>query len=140
MWCAEVVEWRSEWRVHVVDSRTRYVAHYDGDPEANVEDAIERLDRSGEYRAAYAIEFGVLDVDDHDDETVAATALVEINDGFAVGAYGDITAEDYVDVIATRWEELMRTGADNKKEDEDDEGDDGSVHAAAADDDGENPK
>lgn len=49
-------------------------------------------------RAFYAIDFGVL--------STGETALVEMNDGFAVGAYS-IDAANYTDTIAPRWVQLM---------------------------------
>lgn len=48
--------------------------------------------------SAYAIDFGVLDTGE--------TALIVVNDGFSVGAYDDVDAGTYWDVIAMRWQEL----------------------------------
>lgn len=104
--CAERVSWRSEHRVYVVRSEVRAICHYDGDPEVKLDpqtltSALDALDRSQESRAGYAIDFGVLDSGE--------TALVEMNDGFAIGAY-QIAAVDYTDMLIARWEELV-TGA-----------------------------
>lgn len=101
--CSEVVHWRSEFRVYVVRSQIRGIHHYEGDPliQVNqdvVEDAIRILNESGEAYAGYAIDFGVLDS--------GKTALIEMNDGFAVGAYG-VSAQDYTDMVWARWEELL---------------------------------
>ncbi|ABW25202.1 hypothetical protein AM1_0115 [Acaryochloris marina MBIC11017] len=101
--CSEVVHWRSEYRVYVVRSQIRGIHHYEGDPlepidRDAVEEAIRILNESGEAYAGYAIDFGVLDS--------GKTALIEMNDGFAVGAYG-VSAQDYTDMVWSRWEELL---------------------------------
>lgn len=101
--CSEVVHWRSEYRVYVVRSQIRGIHHYEGDPLVQVdrdvvEEAIRILNESGEAYAGYAIDFGVLDS--------GQTALIEMNDGFAIGAYG-VSAQDYTDMVWARWEELL---------------------------------
>lgn len=101
--CSEVVHWRSEYRVYVVQSQIRGIYHYEGDPLVQVdrgviEKAIHTLKDRGKAYAGYAIDFGVLNT--------GQTALIEMNDGFAIGAYG-ISAQDYTDMILARWEELL---------------------------------
>lgn len=103
IFCAEVVSWLSEYRIYVVKSKVRSVDFYSGDPEIKidinvVEQAIDILDQSQESYAGYAIDFGVL--------SSGETALVEMNDGFAIGAY-QINSQDYTDLILSRWEELL---------------------------------
>ncbi|BAY25586.1 hypothetical protein NIES2100_53920 [Calothrix sp. NIES-2100] len=101
--CSEVVSWLSEYRVYVVHSEIRSIDHYDGNTNVlldieKVQCAIKTLDNVGESYAGYAIDFGVLDSGE--------TALVEMNDGFAIGAY-KINREDYTNMILARWEELL---------------------------------
>ena len=101
--CSEVVSWVSEYRVYVVNSEIRSVDFYNGDNSVfidvkQVQQAIKALDDAGESYAGYAIDFGVLDSGE--------TALVEMNDGFAVGAYS-IDRKNYTDLILARWEELL---------------------------------
>lgn len=101
--CSEVVTWISEYRVYVVRSEIRSVDYYAGDPGvaidlAEVRRAIQALDKAGESYAGYAIDFGVL--------ANGKTALVEMNDGFAIGAYS-INSKNYTDMIWARWEELL---------------------------------
>ncbi len=100
---SEVVEWISEYRVYIIDSEIRHIAHYDGDPDVPismevVKEAVESLDRSGESYAAYGIDFGVL--------KTWETALIEMNDGYALGAY-KMKDEDYGELIVKRWLELV---------------------------------
>ncbi|BAT51848.1 hypothetical protein NOS3756_07780 [Nostoc sp. NIES-3756] len=101
--CSEVVSWLSEYRVYVVHSQIRSIDHYHGNPNVlldieKVLCAIQALDDAGESYAGYAIDFGVLDSGE--------TALVEMNDGFAIGAY-KIDQKNYTDMILARWEELL---------------------------------
>ena len=57
------------------------------------------LERGGESLAAYAIGFGLT----RDGRTV----LVEMNDGFSVGTYREISAADYTELTVRRWDELL---------------------------------
>ncbi len=103
LWCAEVVVWLSEYRVYVVNSEIRSVDCYAGNSEITcdlfvVNRAIELLARAGESSAGYAIDFGVL--------ATGETALIEMNDGFAVGAYA-IDSTNYTDMLWARWQELL---------------------------------
>lgn len=102
VWCAEVVRFVSEWRAYVARGVVRFVgfAKFGGDrsrtPDHDVIRAAVKAYASAP--SGYAIDFGVLDTGE--------TALVEANDGFSVGAYDDVPAKDYWDMIATRWIEL----------------------------------
>ncbi|MDZ8139261.1 MAG: ATP-grasp domain-containing protein [Nostoc sp. DedQUE04] len=101
--CSEVVSWVSEYRVYVVHSQIRSIDRYDGNPNVlldidKVICAIQTLENAKESYAGYAIDFGVLDS--------GQTALVEMNDGFAIGAY-KIDKKNYTDMILARWEELL---------------------------------
>ncbi len=101
--CAALVSWKSEFRVFVNQAQMVGVRHYAGDKTCQidlkvVEEAIAALEKSVEKTAAYALDFGVLENGD--------TALVEWNDGFALGSY-NLDPEIYTDLLISRWEELM---------------------------------
>lgn len=101
--CSEVVTWLSEYRIYMVHSEIRSVDYYAGNADIpidieEVKRAIQVLDQAKESYAGYAIDFGVL--------ASGQTALVEMNDGFAVGAYS-IDSKNYTDMIWARWEELL---------------------------------
>ncbi|RUT04979.1 hypothetical protein DSM106972_038000 [Dulcicalothrix desertica PCC 7102] len=101
--CSEVVTWVSEYRIYVVHSEIRSIDWYAGNTSIpidikKVQRAIQVLDKAGESYAGYGIDFGVLDT--------GQTALVEMNDGFALGAY-TIDSTNYTDLIWARWEELI---------------------------------
>ncbi|WP_366838125.1 ATP-grasp domain-containing protein [Nostoc sp. LPT] len=91
----EVVSWVSEYRVYVVHSQIRSIDHYDGNPNVlldidKVICTIQALENAKESYAGYAIDFGVLDS--------GQTTLVEMNDGFAIGAY-KIDKKNYTDIF-----------------------------------------
>jgi hypothetical protein len=66
-----------------------------------VENAIYDFEQSNQRTDAYGIDFGVLDDGN--------TALIEWNDGFALGSYG-LEKEIYTELILTRWEEILKKG------------------------------
>jgi hypothetical protein len=103
VWCSEVVSWRSEYRVYVNGYDIVAIDHYEGDANATldvaaVEQALSEHRRSGEAPAAYGIDFGVL--------SSGETALVEANDGYALGAY-KIESAPYAELLFARWAELV---------------------------------
>ncbi|MEV0355501.1 ATP-grasp domain-containing protein [Nocardia sp. NPDC050697] len=105
VWCSEVVEWLAEHRVYVNDQRIVAVDRYAGDESVRldlgvVRSAVAAYHRSGTAPAAYGLDFGVL--------ADKRTALVEANDGYALGAFG-ITADDYTDLVVRRWCELLES-------------------------------
>ncbi|MBD2454799.1 ATP-grasp domain-containing protein [Nostoc sp. FACHB-87] len=102
VYCSEVVEWLSEYRVFVIRGEIVGIKHYWGNSSVAVDlsaitEAVQLLNVSGEGTAAYGIDFGVL--------SDGVTALIEWNDGFALGSYG-LDKSLYTDLIVTRWCEL----------------------------------
>ena len=103
MWCSEVVEWISEYRVYVVGEQIMSIDLYAGDSKvaldfAALQAALATFRASGEAPLGYGIDFGVL--------ATGQTALVEANDGYVLGAY-KISAVAYTDLLLTRWKELV---------------------------------
>jgi hypothetical protein len=103
VWCSEVVAWQSEYRVYVNGNDIVSVDYYAGD--ANVvlnlnvaTHAVALYARSGEAPAAFGIDFGVL--------ASGETALVEANDGYALGAY-QISSTAYTQLMFVRWRQLL---------------------------------
>ncbi len=104
VWCAETVHWLTEYRVFVVNAHIAGIRHYWGDEHISlnlneVEEAIRRFEVSPERTNGYGIDFGVLQNGE--------TALIEWNDGYALGSYG-LDDSLYTDLIIARWEELMQ--------------------------------
>jgi hypothetical protein len=107
VFCADVVSWRSEWRAFVVRGEVVGLRPYSGELTVPVDagvvrEAVGLLQRSGRARAGYAADFGVL-VD------TGETALVEVNDGFALGSYG-LDRAAYADLTVARWQEMVKGG------------------------------
>jgi hypothetical protein len=103
LFVSSVVEWSSEFRVFVNNSTIVGIQHYDGNPEyaidlSVVKKAINDLKNSTENTRGYALDFGVL--------SNGETALVEWNDGYALGSYG-LDKEVYTELILSRWNEIM---------------------------------
>jgi hypothetical protein len=103
VYCAEVVQWRTESRVFVINGSIKGVRNYSGDPsvlidEATAKAAVDTLEESGKASSAYGIDFGVL--------SSGETALIELNDGFSLGSYG-LDRSVYADLILKRWTELV---------------------------------
>lgn len=102
IFCSEVLEWLSEYRVFVIHGKIMGIKHYEGDPTCKIDEqagseAVRLLEQSGEVTAAYAVDFGVI--------SDGRTALVEWNDGFSLGSYG-LDKAIYTDLLITRWCEI----------------------------------
>jgi hypothetical protein len=105
VWCSEVVAWRSEYRIYVIGRQILSIDCYAGDraislDRSALDAALAAFSASEEAPSAYGIDFGVL--------MTGRTALVEANDGYALGAY-EINPALYADLLLTRWRELVST-------------------------------
>ena len=103
VYCSDVVQWQTEYRIFVINGEVRGIRHYWGDSSVMIDEletrlAIRTLEDSGKANSAYAIDFGVLES--------GQTALIEVNDGFSLGSYG-LDRSVYADLILTRWSELV---------------------------------
>jgi hypothetical protein len=107
VYTSEVVEFLSEWRFYVRGRKVIGFARYDAEgtddaPEPDLK-VVEEAVRRFEGPAAYAIDFGVL--------ASGETALVEVNDAWAIGLYGRcLEPRAYLEMLATRWDELAYAG------------------------------
>ncbi|MGE0791570.1 MAG: ATP-grasp domain-containing protein [Sandaracinaceae bacterium] len=103
VFCSEVVAFDSEHRAYVVHGEVRAVCRYAGVeadvPRGLLYDAIARLDAAGERVAGFAIDVGLT--------ADGRWLLVECNDGFGLGRYDGVSAEDYTDLICARWRERV---------------------------------
>ncbi|MGH1519817.1 ATP-grasp domain-containing protein [Chryseobacterium sp. JK1] len=103
LYIAPVVEWKSEYRVFVNNSKVVGIKKYSGEDLYTldmtvVENAINDLENSEEKTQGYGIDFGIL--------STGETALVEWNDGYALGSYG-LDKEIYTDLLLARWVEIL---------------------------------
>ena len=104
VYCSEPVKWLSEWRYYVLRGRIVGSGRYDcGPDDAPTPDRGVVESAVAEYPdppAGYALDFGVL--------ASGETAMVEANDGWALGLYrGDCATADYVELLAARWREMV---------------------------------
>jgi hypothetical protein len=102
IWCSEVVNFVTEWRCFVRYGEILDVRHYKGDwrvkPDARViETAVQRFKSAP---AGYGIDFGMTEE--------GQTLLVEVNDGYSLGAYG-LFYFDYAKLLSARWAEMTGT-------------------------------
>lgn len=84
LFCSEVMTWVNEYRIYVVHSEIRSINCYAGNAFISVDikevnRAIQILDKASESYAGYTIDFRV--------SASGQTALIEMNDGFAIGTY-----------------------------------------------------
>jgi hypothetical protein len=118
IWACESVEFVSEWRYYVLHNKIIGASRYDdGDdmalrPDINmVLKATALMSEDLNCPAGYSLDFGVL--------SNGETALVEANDGWALGYYkaepyprnvfeGGCSAVDYARLLHARWIQLLK--------------------------------
>lgn len=108
LWAAEPVRFLCEWRYYICQGKVIGAARYDPDGDESapapagevLQEAIQRLAASPAVPAAYGLDLGVLDTGE--------TALVEVNDAWALGLYGrSIDSKDYLRMLAARWSQVV---------------------------------
>lgn len=106
VWVSDPVTFVSEWRAYVLYGEIKKIALCDhgGDSkilpdQSQIEEAVSQLVLSGDAPAGFGIDFGVL--------ADGRTALIEMNDGFSLGAYDGVDAETYTNILMARWFELI---------------------------------
>lgn len=107
VWLCEPVTWLCEWRYYLVQGEIIGAGRYDPEGAEDAPEPDRYLVRSlvrawgALSPAGYALDVGVL----HSGET----ALVEVNDGWALGYYkGTCSPAGYLRLLQARWEELCR--------------------------------
>lgn len=104
VWISEPVAFQSEWRYYVrnrqIVGRGRYDA--DGEDGAPIPDdgVVSEVCAALPFEHPCAVDIGVL--------TDGSTALVEVNDAWAIGLYGDaLTPSEYLSYLSERWRTLI---------------------------------
>ena len=102
VWCSEPILFRREWRCFVRYGAILDVRPYKGDWRVGydyrvIEAAVAEW---SEQPQGWALDVGV--------DAQGRTLVVEVNDGFALGAYG-LTPHDYARLLSARWTELVGT-------------------------------
>merc|ERR1719428_841161 len=101
VFCAEVVNIVTEYRVYVVNGEIRACCHYGGGPQdlwidlAVVEEAVRVLgEHEPDVIAGCGMDFGVLQRTEEGEEK-HVTCLVEVNDGYSLGVYDGFGMMDF---------------------------------------------
>ena len=105
VWCAEPVQFRAEWRCFVRYGQVLDARPYKGDWRAHFDPAVVEAALAAylpEAPAAFALDVGVT--------SAGATLVVEVSDGYALGAYG-LLPVTYARFLAARWAQL--TGSED---------------------------
>jgi hypothetical protein len=108
VWVCEPVEFLSEWRYYVQGGSILGSARYDPDgpddaPQPLATDVEQAIVAYGRHEA-HALDMGVL--------STGQTALVEVNDAFAIGLYaGALEPHAYLAYLWSRWMSLARDSA-----------------------------
>jgi|GEM_PF-2094947 len=103
VWCSDVVEFVDEARAYVADGTVLDVVLYEGKDEAGLQAFAQQA--ADDWRATGTCPAGcAIDVGRLQDGTLV---VVEVNDGFGLGAYEGVDAWAYTKVILARWTELM---------------------------------
>jgi hypothetical protein len=99
---SDVIEFKSEYRVFVLDSEIIGCRHYKGDWSLALDknltlEAVEAMSSWSECPRAYCLDLGITDTSN--------CCLVEVNDAYAVGSYG-LQDALYARLLEARWDEL----------------------------------
>jgi len=103
----------SEQRAYVVDGIVKAVCLYKGGKDSAapldmsvVEESARLLYTASSEggRAGCGIDFAVIKLSSGE----FVTALIEVNEGFALGAYDGIKSGDYTDMLLARWVQLLK--------------------------------
>ena len=107
VWCSDPLEFGDEFRAYVCEGTVIGTTVYKGTKPDAVEGVeqfatkvVRALEQADSAVAGYSIDIG---------RTADGLAVVECNDGFALGLYDGVDAERYTDLLCARWSELMRT-------------------------------
>lgn len=101
LYCSNVESFSSEWRLFIRYNKAVGLCHYAGNPQISPSTKVlERIIK--EYRdapAGCAVDLGIT--------KKGETLLVEVNDGYALGAYG-LNPQTYALLLYARWAELLK--------------------------------
>lgn len=102
LWCSEIVDFVSEYRVFIQEGKFVGIQHYFGDFRrfvnwSTIDSIFEIYKRQP---AGFAMDFGVT--------SDGQTLIVEQNDGFSLGSYG-LHHVTYAKLLVTRWKQILGT-------------------------------
>lgn len=101
------VDLKAEFRVYVTQGSVVGISRYDDSIVEDlqidmnvVNDAVGIIESEGNYPVSYSLDFGLL--------SSGETCLIEMNDGFAIGKYKDISDSMYFKFLYNRWFEIIK--------------------------------
>ncbi len=109
VWCSTPVEFGAEFRAYVVNGEIVGVCPYEGttadveEPTNIARQIVDAMRIAGSLVAGFSIDVGQLE---------DGYALVECNDGFALGLYDGLPHAAYTRLIEARWLELASSDAE----------------------------
>ena len=107
IWVGEIVSFLCEWRCYIENSKLIGLGRYDPYGEDNapvpnhiiINNMIQLLQKRFNNKVTCAIDIGILENGD--------TALIEVNDAWAIGVYAKaIDARTYLSMLSSRWTTL----------------------------------
>lgn len=110
VWTSEVVHWISEYRYYICSKQIIGFSRYDEAdnpyaPDNHVVEAMgAELAKDNNFPSSYGLDIGVLDT--------GITALIEVNDAWALGYYKSENSpkpELYFSMLFDRWDSIFRT-------------------------------
>ena len=114
VWCCDPVEFLSEWRYYVrggqVIGEARYDAEGSEDAPKPDECVVREIVDGLPFLHPCAVDVGVLESGE--------TALVEVNDAWAIGLYaGALGDKDYLEFLSERWGSIIKSSLKQVDED-----------------------
>ncbi len=111
VWLSDPVEFKSEWRYYVRGKRIVASARYDDQPDEAPtpdESVVQQMVAALPFDHPCAVDAGVLES--------GQTVLVEVNDAWALGLYGNCMPEvEYLDFLAERWASIAPSRCDERR-------------------------
>lgn len=107
VWCSTPITLVAEYRAYIVRGQLAGIARYDsgskrGTPEPDTQRIRSWVQDFPSAPAGYALDVGILP----DGNMV----LVEVNDGWALGYYPNMSPPEYHNLLAARWQEIVGLG------------------------------
>ncbi|USD59026.1 ATP-grasp domain-containing protein [Vibrio sp. SCSIO 43140] len=103
VWISEVVDFRSEFRVYVLEGEIlaccQYMGEVDDTPDMTMVVQAVSLMSENDGPTAFAIDVG--------NDVNGRTKLVEFTDGFSLGFYKGLSNADYFQLLQSRWNDFQ---------------------------------
>lgn len=102
LWCSEPVKFLSEARCFVRYGEILDIRKYKGSWKVDIDYSIveKAVEKYVDQPAGFAMDFGKT--------STGETIVVEVNDGYSLGAYG-LFSVDYCKLLSARWSQIMGT-------------------------------